>query len=160
LIVDQHAAQERIMFEKFKNQIENARVESQPLLTPLLLKLSPQEKIAWEDNKDKLAAAGIETTQFDDDTIALQTQPLLLKNIELVVRALLSGQEAQRLDHDTLARRACKASVVAGDKLDPSQIEHQRKELLGCKDPFICPHGRPTVIEINQGFLDRQFLRV
>ena len=147
------------MFERFKAQIESSKVESQPLLTPILLKLSPQEKIAWDENKDKLAAAGIETTQFDDDTIALQTMPLLLKNIELVVRALLAGQEAHRLDHDTLARRACKASVVAGDRLDQSQIEHQRQELLACKDPFICPHGRPTVIEIDQGFLDRQFLR-
>lgn len=159
LIVDQHAAQERIMFEKFKNQIENTKVESQPLLTPLLLKLTPQEKITWEENRERLAAAGIETTQFDEDTIALQTQPLLLKNIELVVRALLAGGEAQRLDKDTLARRACKASITAGDKIDPSQAEHQRKELLDCKDPFVCPHGRPTVIEITQGFLDRQFLR-
>jgi DNA mismatch repair protein MutL len=159
LIVDQHAAQERIMFEKFKNQIENAKVESQPLLTPLLLKLTPQEKITWEENQENLTAAGIETTQFDEDTIALQTQPLLLKNMELVVRAILADGEAQRLDKDTLARRACKASVVAGDRLDGPQAEHQRKELLACRDPFVCPHGRPTVIEVTQGFLDRQFLR-
>jgi DNA mismatch repair protein MutL len=159
LIVDQHAAQERIMFEKFKNQIENAKVESQPLLTPLLLKLTPQEKIAWEENQEELTAAGIETTQFDEDSIALQTQPLLLKNIELVVRALLAGEQIQRLDKDTLARRACKASITAGDKIDQSQAEYQRKELLECKDPFICPHGRPTLIEVTQDFLDRQFLR-
>ena len=159
LIVDQHAAQERIMFEKFKDQIENAKVESQPLLTPLLLKLTPQEKIAWEELQEKLTAAGIETTQFDDDTIAVQTQPLLLKNIANVVRDLLTGGEAQRMDHNTLARRACKASIVAGDKLDVSQADYQRKELLDCKDPFICPHGRPTLIEVTQDFLDRQFLR-
>jgi len=159
LIVDQHAAQERIMFEKFKNQIESAQVESQPLLTPLLLKLTPQEKIAWEEVQEKLTTAGIETTQFDDDTIAVQTQPLLLKNIETVVRTLLSGADAPRLDKDTLARRACKASVVAGDKLDITQADHQRNQLLECKDPFTCPHGRPTVIEVNQTFLDRQFLR-
>jgi len=159
LIVDQHAAQERIMFEKFRDQIEKAKVESQPLLTPLLLKLTPQEKIAWEENQEKLAGAGIETTQFDDDTIALQTQPLLLKNIEMSVRALLAGGEAVRLDKDTLARRACKASVVAGDKLDSTQADHQRKQLLECKDPFTCPHGRPTLIEITHAFLDRQFLR-
>ncbi len=159
LIVDQHAAQERIMFEKFKDQIENAKVESQPLLTPLLLKLTPQEKIAWEELQEKLTAAGIETTQFDDDTIAVQTQPLLLKNIEAVVRSLLAGEDAPRMDHETLARRACKASVVAGDKLDTTQADHQRKQLLECKDPFICPHGRPTLIEVTQDFLDRQFLR-
>ena len=159
LIVDQHAAQERIMFEKFKDQIESAKVESQPLLAPLLLKLTPQEKIAWEELEEKLTAAGIETTQFDDDTIAVQTQPLLLKNIEAVVRSLLAGGQAPRMDYDTLARRACKASILAGDKLDMPQADYQRKQLLECKDPFTCPHGRPTLIEVTQDFLDRQFLR-
>jgi len=159
LIVDQHAAQERIMFEKFKNQLENAKVESQPMLTPLLLKLTPQERIAWEELQDKLTEAGIETTQFDDDTIAVQTQPLLLKNIENVVRTLLAGGDAPRMDHDSLARRACKASVVAGDRLDIAQAAFQRKQLLECHDPFTCPHGRPTLIEVTQDFLDRQFLR-
>ena len=159
LIVDQHAAQERIMFEKFKDQLEAAKVESQPLLTPLLLKLTPQEKIAWEELQEKLIAAGIETTQFDDDTIAVQTQPLLLKNIEAVVRTLLAGGDAPRMDHLALARRACKASIVAGDRLDAAQAAFQRKQLLECRDPFTCPHGRPTLIEVTQDFLDRQFLR-
>jgi DNA mismatch repair protein MutL len=159
LIVDQHAAQERIMFEKFKDQIDNAAIESQPLLTPLLLKLTPQEKIVWGELQEKLTDAGIETNQFDDDTIAVQTQPLLLKNIENVVRTLLAGADAPRMDHAALARRACKASIVAGDKLDITQADHQRKQLLECKDPFTCPHGRPTLIEVTQDFLDRQFLR-
>lgn len=159
LIVDQHAAQERIMFEKFKKQLEAAKVESQPLLEPLLIRLSPQEKIAWEEAQEKLTAAGIETTQFDEDTIAIQTQPLLLKNIEHVVRALLAGAQVPRMDHDALARRACKASIVAGDRLDATQADHQRRQLLECLDPFTCPHGRPTLIEMTQDFLDRQFLR-
>ncbi|MDE2010504.1 MAG: DNA mismatch repair endonuclease MutL [Candidatus Omnitrophica bacterium] len=159
LIVDQHAAQERIMFEKFKNQIDRAGVETQPLLHPLPVKLTPQEKIAWEELREKLTALGIETTQFDDDTIAVQTQPLLLKNIEAVVRALLAGGDVPRMDRDALARRACKASVVAGDKLDASQADYQRRQLLECQDPFSCPHGRPTLIEVTQDFLDRQFLR-
>ncbi len=158
-IVDQHAAQERIMFEKFKDQIEAAQVETQPLLTPVLLKLTPQEKIMWEEIREKLTAAGIETTQFDDETIALQTQPLLLKNIEAVVHALLAGADTPLLDKTALARRACKASIVAGDKLDMSQADHQRQQLLECQDPFTCPHGRPTLIEVTQTFLDRQFLR-
>ncbi|MDE2028756.1 MAG: hypothetical protein KGJ11_09485, partial [Candidatus Omnitrophica bacterium] len=159
LIVDQHAAQERIMFEKFKNQIEKAAVETQPLLTPLLVKLTPQEKIAWEEAQEKMSALGIETTQFDEDTIAVQTQPLLLKNMEAVVRSLLAGNAVPRLDKETLARRACKASIVAGDKLDASQADYQRRQLLDCRDPFTCPHGRPTLIEVTQDFLDRQFLR-
>ena len=147
------------MFEKFKDQLDAAKVETQPLLTPLLLPLTPQEKIAWEELQEKLTEAGIETTQFDEDTIAVQTQPLLFKNIERVVRTLLAGGQTLRMDPDALARRACKASIVAGDKLDITQADYQRKQLLECKDPFTCPHGRPTLIEVTQDFLDRQFLR-
>jgi DNA mismatch repair protein MutL len=159
LIVDQHAAQERIMFEKFRNQLDKSAIETQPLLHPLLVKLTPQEKIVWEELQEKMTGLGIETTQFDDDTIAVQTQPLLLKNMETVVRALLAGGDAPRMDRNALARRACKASIVAGDKLDASQADYQRKQLLECQDPFTCPHGRPTLIEVTQDFLDRQFLR-
>jgi DNA mismatch repair protein MutL len=109
--------------------------------------------------REKLAAAGMETTQFDEDTIAVQTQPLLLQNIGAVVRSLLAGLDAPRMDPAALARRACKASITAGDRLDMAQAAFQRKQLLECKDPFTCPHGRPTLIEVTQNFLDRQFLR-
>lgn len=158
-LVDQHAAQERIMFEKFQNQIEQGNLEIQPLLTPILLKLSASEKIAWEESQEKLKEVGIETSLFDEDTLAIQTQPVLLKNIDVTVRALLAGDDIARCDRATIARRACKASIVTGDKLDSSQADYQRKQLLACHDPFTCPHGRPTVIELKESFLDRQFLR-
>jgi DNA mismatch repair ATPase MutL len=102
---------------------------------------------------------GIETTAFDEDTIAIQTQPVLLKNMENALRVLLSGDDVARCDRATIARRACKASIVSGDKMDASQADYQRKQLLMCHDPFTCPHGRPTVIELKESFLDRQFLR-
>jgi DNA mismatch repair protein MutL len=159
LLVDQHAAQERIMFEKFKAQIETGRVEVQNLLTPIVLKLTPQERIAWEDTQDALKSVGMDTTAFDDETIAIQTVPTLVKKPENVVRTLLAGEKADRCDHLTIARRACKASVVTGDKLSQEQAEYQRRQLLECRDPFTCPHGRPTVVEIKDDFLERQFLR-
>jgi DNA mismatch repair protein MutL len=158
-LVDQHAAQERIMFEKFENQINDGRIEVQPLLTPLLVKLTPSERILWEETTEQLKTVGIETTAFDDETIAIQTQPVLLKNVERAVRILLSGDDISRCDRTTIARRACKASIVSGDALDASQVDYQRKQLLLCKDPFTCPHGRPTVVELKESFLDKQFLR-
>ncbi len=158
-LVDQHAAQERIMFEKFQNQIEQGKIEIQPLLTPVLLKLSASEKIAWEESGEKLKEVGIETSLFDDDTLAIQTQPVLLKKIDITVRTLLAGDAISRCDRATIARRACKASIVTGDRLDSTQADYQRRQLLACHDPFTCPHGRPTVVEIKESFLDRQFLR-
>jgi DNA mismatch repair protein MutL len=159
MLVDQHAAQERIMFEKFQKQIEEGTIEAQPLLTPLLIKMNVSEKIAWDEMQNKLKEVGIEATLFDEETLAVQTQPLLLKNIENAVRMLLSGDDVARCDRNTLARRACKASIVTGDRLSPQQAEYQRQQLLACDDPFTCPHGRPTVIELPESFLDRQFLR-
>jgi len=75
------------------------------------------------------------------------------------VRELLAGGNINRADHATLARRACRASIRAGDPLKPAQAEFQKEQLLKCRDPFACPHGRPTVIELKEAFLDRQFLR-
>jgi DNA mismatch repair protein MutL len=160
MLVDQHAAQERIMFEKFQKQIEEGTIEVQPLLTPVLIKMNISEKIVWDEMQDKLKEVGIETTLFDEETLAVQTQPLLLKNIENAVRMLLSGDDVARCDRNTLARRACKASIVTGDRLSPQQVEYQRQQLLACDDPFTCPHGRPTVIEITDNFLEKQFLRI
>ncbi len=158
-LVDQHAAQERIMFEKFSSQVESSAIEVQPLLTPLLLRLNVQERNNWQELEDKLKEVGIEAALFDDDTLAVHSQPLLLKNIENAVRSLLSGADIARCDRATLARRACKASIVTGDNLSPAQADFQRRQLLACLDPFTCPHGRPTVIELKESFLDRQFLR-
>ena len=133
-------------------------ISTSPTVRPLST-LSPSEKIAWEEIQHKLQEVGIETSLFDEDTLAIQSQPLLLKNIERSVRILLSGDDIARCDRSTIARRACKASIVTGDKLDISQADYQRQQLLACQNPFTCPHGRPTVIELKESFLDKQFLR-
>jgi DNA mismatch repair protein MutL len=158
-LIDQHAAQERITFEKFKRQIDSGKVEVQPLLTPLVLKLAPGEMLAWEDLKDALKAIGLETTLFGEGAIAIQAYPMLLAAPENAVRALLGGDEVAQSDKDALARRACRASVMAGDKMAANEAVHQMKELMACRDPMTCPHGRPVFVELKEGFLDRQFLR-
>ena len=159
LIVDQHAAQERIVFERLKRQLDNGTIEAQQLLTPILLKLTPQELLNWEETKEQFEKIGLSTTLWDKETIALHTTPQLLKDPEAAARGLLSGEDIEHCDNDTLARRACRCSIMAGDPMDVSQVEYQRRELLQCHDPFTCPHGRPTIIEMTEGFLNKQFLR-
>ena len=75
------------------------------------------------------------------------------------MRQILAGELLERTDFDTLARRACRASVMAGDHLTKPEAELQREQLLQCMDPFTCPHGRPTTIELTEGFLGKQLLR-
>jgi|GEM_PF-217454 len=159
LILDQHAAQERIMFEHFVTQMQNSTIEVQNLLTPYLLKASPQDLLAWQDGKDRLAEIGFDTTQFDNETIAIQSHPVLINHPEQAVKELLAGQDIARCDHESIARRACRASVMAGDAMNAQQAEFQREQLLQCRNPLTCPHGRPTVIEMSLDFFDKQFLR-
>ena len=157
--MDQHAAQERIVFEALIRQMDRGKVEVQNLLTPDLLKVSMVEMLAWEESKETLEKLGLSSTQFDKNTIAIHSCPALLSDPLRAVRELLAGGNIARADHATLARRACRVSIRAGDSLKPSQAEFQKEQLLKCRDPFTCPHGRPTIIEINENFLDRQFFR-
>ena len=159
LVIDQHAAQERIMFEQFVTQMQNSTVEVQNLLAPYLLKASAQDLLTWQESQDRLAKIGFDTTLFDDETIAIQSHPALIANPEQAVRELLAEGDTARCDHKTMARRACRASVMAGDPLTRQQAEFQREQLLQCRNPFTCPHGRPTLIEMSSDFFDKQFLR-
>ncbi len=159
LLVDQHAAQERITFEHLIEQMQKGKIEVQHLLSPYLVKLSPQDLLLWEEAKDRLEQTGLASTQFDDETIAVHTYPVLIKDPEHAVREILAGGNVARCDHETIARRACRSSIMTGDKLTIEQVEFQRKSLIQCQDPFTCPHGRPTVIELKENFLDKQFLR-
>ena len=159
LILDQHAAQERVTYEKLINQIESGHIEIQHLLAPVIIKLSPQEMVTWEVLKEKIEKVGFPTTLWDNETIALHSHPLLIKNPEIAVRNLLASEERTRFDKDILARRACRNSLMAGYQMNDQQAQYLQNELVKCKDPFTCPHGRPTVIEIQENVLIKNFLR-
>jgi DNA mismatch repair protein MutL len=159
LVMDQHAAAERIAYERLIAQIQKGHVEVQRLLSPVLIKCSPQEILIWEEMQDRLREMGLDTNAWDKETVAIHSHPLFLKDIEKGLRYLLAGEDIGRGDHDALARRACRSSVMAGDVLDGKKTEALRDQLVKCLDPLTCPHGRPTVIEVSRNFLDKQFLR-
>ncbi len=160
LVVDQHAAAERVAYEQLLEQINKGPVEAQRLLAPVLIKLSPQEFLVWEKIHENLDTIGLENNQWDQGTIAVHSYPIFLKDIEKAVRYILAGENISAGDHDALARRACRSSVMAGDILTKEKAEGLRDRLVQCLDPFTCPHGRPTVVELSEEFLDKQFLRV
>ncbi len=159
LIIDQHAAQERITFEQLIEQLQKGKVEVQHLLSPYLVKLTPQELLNWEEAKEKLDQIGFNSTLFDKETVAVHTYPVLLKDPAQSFHDILSGGSVILCDHETIARRACRCSIMAGDFLKAEQAEYLRDQLTQCRDPFTCPHGRPTVVEMTESFLDKQFLR-
>ena len=158
--VDQHAAQERILFEKFRRQVASGTVEVQRLLTPVIVALTPQEKLVFERLEEKLKTFGFETTVMDEGAIAVHTSPAIFSDPQQVVQALLADDApVVHVDTDVLARRACRASVMSGDRMKAEEAVHQLKHLMACDDPFTCPHGRPVFVELKTSFFDRHFLR-
>jgi DNA mismatch repair protein MutL len=157
--VDQHAAQERIMFERFSAQLASGKVEVQALLMPAVVRLSPAEMLAWEEAGERLTLFGMETSQLDPTAVSIHAYPALLSDPEAILRILISGDDVAHVSPDTLARRACRASVMTGDVMTPEAAAHQLKALSICRDPMTCPHGRPVFIELKVSFFDRQFFR-
>ncbi len=161
-VIDQHAAQERILFEKFRAQINAGKLEVQHLLTPVVVRLTAQERLAFDHSQEKLGLFGFEATLLDEGAIALHTSPALIAGSGPMARAaqaLLGDDEGVKPDIDRLARRACRASVMAGDRMKGEEAVHQLQELMACADPFTCPHGRPVFVELKTAFFDRHFLR-
>ncbi|MDD3428139.1 MAG: hypothetical protein PHR42_04310, partial [Caldisericia bacterium] len=159
LVMDQHAAHERIRFESLKRQWESGKIDIQRLLTPLIIKIGPEEMSVWEEGSALLETLGFLTTRWDNSSIALHGFPHGIKNPEVSIRNLLDGGHIRGYDRETLARKACKGAVSAGDKITEEEAVHLKNELLKCDTPFVCPHGRPTVVEFSELFFDRQFLR-
>ncbi len=157
--VDQHAAHERIIFEKLLSQARKGKIKAEQLLIPLSLPLSTQEMLAWESGgKIRLEEIGFQTTQWDKQTIAIHSCPESIVNPELAVRNILSEGNVD-FDVETLLKKACRGSTMAGEQLSSEEAENLKITLMSCEQPLTCPHGRPTIIKISRKFIEKQFLR-
>lgn len=159
LLVDQHLAAERITYEKLISQMEAGNIEIQPLLSPIVVNVNAQELCVWEQSVEKLDEIGFATTQWSAQSIAIHSHPNLLKDPEHALKHLLVGESIKTSNHDSLARRACRASILSEDILKKEKIQSVKDELLSCLDPFTCPHGKPTVVEMTESSFDKHFLR-
>lgn len=157
--VDQHAAHERITFEKLLRQANQGKIETQQLLIPVSVYLTTQEMIVWNSGgKVKLEEIGFQTTQWDDRTIAIHSCPDGIGNPELAVKNILSQGQCN-FNIEDLLKKACRGSTMAGQILSEQEAHSLKVQLLSCSQPLVCPHGRPTIIEIEKNFIERQFLR-
>ncbi len=169
LIIDQHALHERILYEKFRRRILTGPLESQRLLMPQTLNVSPEQARAVEQNRSVLARLGIEIEPFGPGSVAVQAFPCLLANVDIgaFVRDLLDrlvdtdGSETdETLLHRTLDMMACKAAVKAGDSLTREEIQALLAQRHLVEKSSNCPHGRPTTLQLTTHDLERQFKRI
>ncbi|MCW5877030.1 MAG: DNA mismatch repair endonuclease MutL [Anaerolineales bacterium] len=164
-LVDQHAAHERVLFERF--QAQRAQIGSQTLLEPATVQLSPAQAELLDSQLDVLAGLGFEIEPFGPQTYRLRAIPALLlgSDPEAALRAVVEDFEEDEtpLEKEIEARliaRICKrAAVRAGQALSPEEQRQLLLDLEACQAPRTCPHGRPTMIHLAIDMLERQFGR-
>ncbi|MDL5055136.1 DNA mismatch repair endonuclease MutL [Oscillatoria laete-virens NRMC-F 0139] len=170
VLIDQHAAHERIMFEKLLGQFARAQVESQQLLAPETVHLEPRDAAVIEEHLEELNRTGIGISAFGQNTFMVDALPVWLgqRSARDIVRDLVDslsregGKTARerRYREEKVVRAACRASVKANDFLTLTEIERLLRDLLACELPYTCPHGRPTMILMTHSELEKKFGRI
>jgi DNA mismatch repair protein MutL len=168
MLVDQHVAHERVLYEELGRQMDSDEPDRQRLLIPMTITLEPRERAAWETHRASLSRAGFEMEDFGADAVLLRSVPALLARrfTERAFRDLLNdlaeggsvGERDDLRDH-IIATAACKASVKAGDPLEPEEMTGLMDALFKTTNPYLCPHGRPIILHLSVDELMKRFHR-
>lgn len=167
LMIDQHAAHERLMYEKFTARMNSNLPAAQTLMTPVILSVSPREMALILDNTEELARAGYDVEPFGDNSISLRSVPFIMGSADArpafmdMVGALERLSAAARETRaDEIAVMACKAAVKAGDRLTDSEIEALISQMLSTGASPTCPHGRPVSRKLTRREIEKLFKRI
>lgn len=165
-IVDQHAAHERILYEKFRSAATESRPQTQPLLVPLALDCSREEAIFLQDAVRHLQAFGFEFDQWSGNTFVIRGCPLAMKteNLSKIFRDFLNDMMSEKINKEILPERilkslACKTAVKFGMKLSLPEQQKLMRDLGNTPNGATCPHGRPTKVIVTFEELERRFYR-
>jgi len=167
-LIDQHAAHEKVLFEKYKKEIKNAQVVSQILLVPTVIELSVDDYAYYSENIVVFNNTGFNIIEFGENTISIKEVPIILgkpdiKNLfnEILdnLKNMGSGETIQ-IKYTRIATLACKAAVKANNLLSDLEMNKLINDLRYIDEPFTCPHGRPTIIKITLNELEKKFKRI
>jgi DNA mismatch repair protein MutL len=168
-IIDQHVAHERILFEKVLKQRATKGVESQRLLMPLILELTPAQQAVFAEISDELTRNGFEAEPFGTRSLAVKGAPAGVDGpqVEHMLHELLEqfSREDQKLNLETIRTRiaasiACHAAIKVNMPLEANKMEWLLSELARTAFPFSCPHGRPVVLRYSMKDIQRAFKRI
>ncbi len=168
VLVDQHAAHERILFEELRRRLEANDTLSQQLLFPLTLTMGPKDADWLRRHLEPLQRMGIGLEDFGAGAFKLDSLPPflqvadplpLLREIIDALQAAGAGASKVRLGEEMIAKTVCRHAVKANDRLRERELVRLLDDLLACELPYCCPHGRPTMIQFSYGELERKFGR-
>ncbi|OOM10526.1 DNA mismatch repair endonuclease MutL [Clostridium saccharobutylicum] len=167
-MIDQHAAHEKIYFEKYLNDIENGDIVIQPLMVPSIIDLTIDDYSYFEENKEVFKQAGFVLEEFGGASLALKEVPYFLGKLnpkKLFLEILdnlknLGNGKTIEVKHNAIATKACKAAIKGNDRLELNEMVKLVEELRYIDDPFHCPHGRPVIIKFTSVDIDKKFKRI
>ncbi len=165
LLVDQHAASERIVYETVLKSIDAGSDISQMLLTPLVVRLSASEERVMEENREALEKTGFKIEPFGKGSHAIRSIPTVLgvaqgeSAFRNILDDLSSMAPSKKLGLEVIWRVACHTAVRAGEPLSEAQMRQLVSELMKTESPYTCEHGRPTMIVLSPGDLEKLFKR-
>ncbi len=164
-VVDQHAAHERINYERYLKDYSSREINSQEILVPIKVGLSSTEFEKTLDNQNLFKEFGMEIEEFGVNTVIIRTLPSFLKNTDskkLFYSLLesLDNYDKSSIDLEALIKKACTDSVKSGDILSVEEINALMKDLIKCEKPYTCPHGRPIIVEMNENDFKKLFNRI
>jgi len=168
VLVDQHAAHERILFEELRRRMEEQGVPTQKLLLPQTFDVAPRDADWIERNLSILQRMGIGIESFGPGTFKIDSLPSFLdvsdpaqfmRKVIDDLKGASNSASALRLGEEMIAKSVCRHAVKANDPLRYLEVEKLIRDLLDCDLPYCCPHGRPTMIQISLAELEKKFGR-
>jgi DNA mismatch repair protein MutL len=164
-LIDQHAAHERVVYERFLGQMVAAGVERQPMLDPLVFDLTPEESAVIEQSMDELGQLGFELERFGPSSLLIRSVPAVAVGTDIqsrlrdVLKELSDGGVGSTWLDSVAVSVACHTSIRAGQTLSIQEMRELVEQLERTQQPRACGHGRPTMLRLTQNELERQFGR-
>lgn len=164
VMIDQHAAHEKILYEQFMRAFKNQEIASQMLLIPETVELDAIDMSTLDQMASFIINMGFDFERFGNSTVILREIPSLLsiQSARLMFLEILEGKRTGMEDHfeEKLASRACKAAIKAYDTIYSIEVDALVEELKSLESPYTCPHGRPIVIQFGKPEIERKFKRI
>jgi DNA mismatch repair protein MutL len=166
LIIDQHAAEERINYEKLLEQMKENAIKKQALVKPIIIEMSASEFTMINQFVEQLNKAGYEIEEYGQNNIIVRTIPFIFERaskilIEELIEELkeISCKKIEQEIEERIIRFSCRMSIKGGEEMNMKQIEDLIKKLDKCEIPWTCPHGRPTIIKLSISDIEKKFKR-
>ena len=167
LLIDQHAAEERVNYEILMEEYRHKGIKVQQLVKPKIVELAPAESNVIKANLELLRKAGFEFEEYGSNSFRVRTIPAIFGRFydELITGLIkeldsISTKKIESIKEEKIIRFACRKSIKAGKELTLHEMENLMRRLEKTRQPFSCPHGRPTMISITIGELEKKFKRV